>query len=721
MYNKKILITSALPYIHGILHIGNLVGSLLPADVYYKYMKLLNRDVIFICGSDSHGTMFEVSAKKAGIPTADYVYDMHEKNKKILECFGLEFTYYGITNSENNKKITYEIFKKLDKNGYIFEKNSEMFYCEDCKLYLADRWVEGKCAHCGGLARGDQCDDCTKILDTNEILNPICIHCGRKNITRKKLKNLYLDLPKIWAHKKLDVWLNSNKMDSFPLAVTKGYLNKGLKARAISRSGTNWGFHIPKQGFEEQVFYVWFDAPIGYVGITKDWCDISGEKLENWWKTNKVKLVQFLGKDNIFFHSIFFPCILKGADENYNLVNKLKGYAFLLGGKTKFSKSRGVGLNNEVALETFPADYWRFYLIYKLPEKTDTLFSWEDFQRIINKELIDNFGNLVHRVKTLIKTKNIIDLPQVNIEKSPLYEKIKNNLDNELLLSEVLKDILNECAEANKFMQDKAPWKSGDSNDKFTQSKKEGSLREAKNKEVLKELYIKIQIISKLISPIIPNAIKRLESGENKPLFEKITDEKIKEQIKKFDLDDDKPKEQIKKFDLDDDKPKEQINNFSKLDLKIGEIIFAEPILDSDKLLVLQVDFGSEKRQIVSGIRAHYSPSQLIGKKAVFLTNLKPRTLKGFESQGMILIAEKRDGLAQKWSILIVETSEKGSAVFVEPTELKLHSEIEFSDFQAVNLVVNKKGEVIYNNKPLTTKNEKIKTDRKVESGAQIY
>ncbi|PKM91943.1 MAG: methionine--tRNA ligase, partial [Euryarchaeota archaeon HGW-Euryarchaeota-1] len=271
MAKERILITSALPYIHGKPHLGNLVGSLLPADVYYRFTKLFGQKSIYICGSDSHGTMFEIAAKKAGISTRDFVYRSHEEVKEVLEKFEIKPTFYGITDSENTKKLTYEIFEKLDKNGYIFEQENEMFYCEDCRLYLADRWVEGECAHCGGLARGDQCDDCGQVVEIKEILNPTCIHCGGKSVIRKKLKDLYLDLPKIWKDKNLDAWLDTNNMDSFPLAITKGYLNTGLKPRPISRAGTNWGFPIPKKGFEDKVFYVWFDAPIGYIGITKDW------------------------------------------------------------------------------------------------------------------------------------------------------------------------------------------------------------------------------------------------------------------------------------------------------------------------------------------------------------------------------------------------------------------------------------------------------------------
>jgi len=699
MAKERILITSALPYIHGKPHLGNLVGSLLPADVYYRFTKLFGQKSIYICGSDSHGTMFEIAAKKAGISTRDFVYRSHEEVKEVLEKFEIKPTFYGITDSENTKKLTYEIFEKLDKNGYIFEQENEMFYCEDCRLYLADRWVEGECAHCGGLARGDQCDDCGQVVEIKEILNPTCIHCGGKSVIRKKLKDLYLDLPKIWKDKNLDAWLDTNNMDSFPLAITKGYLNTGLKPRPISRAGTNWGFPIPKKGFEDKVFYVWFDAPIGYIGITKDWCEKSNEKLDDWWKNESVKYVQFMGKDNIFFHTTFFLCMLCGANDNYHLVDKLKGYAYLLGGETKFSKSRGNGLSSEEALNLFPADYWRFYLTYKQPEKNDTTFSWEDFQRVINKELIDNFGNLVCRVQSLIKSKGVDNLPEVKIEDSKLYKKIQKNLNNELLLSVVLKDILRKSKCANKFMQNKAPWKNDD------------------YERVLCELHKRVGVISELLSPIIPKSIKKLKShtktGNITPLFEKISDEKIKELVEKYGTKNNESKKHDK---------------FLKLDLKIGEIISVEDNPNADKLLVMQVDFGSEKRQIVGGIKGKYTQKELIGKKAVFLTNLKPRTIKGFESQGMILVAEKRDSPdAQNWSILIAENSEAGAKVFVEDGAPNPPKEIEFSDFEAINLITNEKGEILHMGKSLQTKDEntkmniKIKTDRKVDPGAQIY
>lgn len=688
MPNEKILITSALPYIHGIVHLGNIAGSLLPADVYYRYMKLFGKNAIFICGSDSHGTMFEISAKKAGIPTHDFVYEMHKKNKKLLERFGIQPTYYGITDSENNKKTTYEIFEKLDKKGYIFEKESEMFYCNDCKTYLADRWVEGKCRFCRGLARGDQCDDCGKLLEINDVLEPRCLRCGRKNVVKKKIKNLYLDLPKIWKEKSLEDWLNSGSVDSFPLSVTEGYLKQGLKARTISRAGTQWGFHIPKPGFEDHVFYVWFDAPIGYIGITKDWCDSVGEKVEDWWMNKNVKLVQFLGKDNIFFHTIFFPCILKGADERYILPSKIIGYAFLLAGNTKFSKSRGKGLSSEEALELFPADYWRFYLIYKLPENTDTTFSWNDFQRVINKELVDNFGNLVYRVRKLIKLKGLKDLPNTNIKDDALYKKIQENLNKEILLSKVLKDILKECAEANRFMQERAPWKNED------------------YEEVLKNLYLKIQVILDLLSPIIPDSIEKIKREQDKPPFEKIKDEKIEELIKKF----------------SNEKPKveEKPDPFSKLDFRIGEILSAEAHPNADRLLVMKVDFGEKigERQIVAGIKNVYAPEELVGKKAVFLVNLKPRNLRGIESQGMVLVAGC-DGT--KGSILVAKKSKNGDRVFISDNQnVQKPKEIEYSDFSKVMLTINNNKEVVFKNRPLRTQEEKIGLDRDVETGAIV-
>ena len=357
------LITSALPYIHGTPHLGNIVGSVLPADLYARFCRLRGENILYICGSDSHGTMFEVFAKKNKTTPRELAFTNHEKVKDIFKKFELGFDYYGITDSETNEGLTQHIFKKLDENGYIIEEEVENAYCEKCSRFLPDRWVEGKCPFCGGLARGDQCDDCGKLITTQEIINPLCVFCKGK-ISFKKTKHLFLDLPKFDLElqdfiEKSKGWSKLAKKESL------GFLKQGLKPRAITRDAT-WGFKIPKEGYENKVFYVWFDAPIGYLAFTKEYCN-NNKEFEKWWKNRDTELVQFMAKDNTIFHSIIFPAMLKGCKENWKLVDRLISCGWLRTEDIKFSKSRGKGLTTEEALKKYPADYWRFALISLYP------------------------------------------------------------------------------------------------------------------------------------------------------------------------------------------------------------------------------------------------------------------------------------------------------------------------------------------------------------------
>jgi len=314
------LITSALPYIHGISHLGNIVGSMLPADVYARFCRLRGDEVLFVCGSDSHGTMYEVTAAKMKITPKELVYKNHEKMKKILKKFELNFEYYGITDSDTNKELSYHIFNRLDENGYLKEEEVENVYCEKCARFLPDRWVEGKCPFCGGLTRGDQCDDCGKLVDVKDIIEPYCVLCKNK-ITFRKTKHLFLDLPKF--ENELSEFVDKSKgWSKLARTETIGFLKHGLKPRAVTRDAT-WGFKVPKEGYENKVLYVWFDAPIGYLAFTKEWCENNNQKFEDWWKNKDTELVQFMAKDNTIFHSIIFPAMLKGCRENWKLADRI--------------------------------------------------------------------------------------------------------------------------------------------------------------------------------------------------------------------------------------------------------------------------------------------------------------------------------------------------------------------------------------------------------------
>ena len=457
---KKKLITSALPYIHGIPHLGNITSSVLPADIYSRFCRLRGERVLYICGSDSHGTMFEIKAKEKGTTPEKIVYENHERAKEIFKNFNLSFDYYGITHSKTNKKFTDYFFKKLDENGYIKEKEVEIAYCPNCKMFLADRFIEGVCPHCKGLARGDQCDDCGKLLDIKEVENPFCVLCGN-NIEFRKTKHLFLDLPKFepWLKEFVD---KSNGWSLLAKSETKGFLRQGLKERSITRD-SSWGFKVPKEGFEDKVFYVWVDAPIGYISFTEEWCKENNEKLEEWWKSNDTELIQFMGKDNIIFHSIIFPAMMKGTGENWKFVDRLIASGWLKAKDIKFSKSRNKGLTTEKALNDYPADYWRYILTALYPENMDSIFSMDFFKEKINNEFADIIGNFIHRVISFSYS-NFKEIPKIDKEKPEELKKTDEIFKSvtekfkDCRFREALKDIVHYAKISNAYFNNKEPW-----------------------------------------------------------------------------------------------------------------------------------------------------------------------------------------------------------------------------------------------------------------------
>ncbi|RLJ00068.1 MAG: methionine--tRNA ligase [Candidatus Aenigmatarchaeota archaeon] len=470
------LITSALPYIHGISHLGNIVGSMLPADVYARFCRLRGDDVLFVCGSDSHGTMYEVTAAKMKITPKELAYKNHEKMKEILKKFELNFDYYGITDSDANKEMSFHIFNKLDRNGYLKEEEVENVYCEKCSRFLPDRWVEGKCPSCGGLTRGDQCDDCGKLIDVKDIEEPYCVLCKSK-IAFRKTKHLFLDLPKFENELSKFVDDKSKKWSKLARTETSGFLKNGLKQRAVTRDAT-WGFKVPKEGYENKILYVWFDAPIGYLAFTKEWCEKNNQKFEDWWQNKDTELTQFMAKDNTIFHSIIFPSMLIGCKENWKLADRIMSCGWLKAKGIKFSKSRGNGLTTEEALEKYPADYWRFVLISLYPEQNDSVFSMEIFNETINNEFADIIGNFVHRVLSFCYS-NFGEIPKVDISKGPITkgenmiltssaglfgnrgEKKSIITENfiDCRFHEALKNIIHYAKLSNAYFNNSEPWK----------------------------------------------------------------------------------------------------------------------------------------------------------------------------------------------------------------------------------------------------------------------
>ncbi len=547
---KKMIITSALPYSEAIPHLGNFVGSILPADVFHRYAELAGYDSIFICGSDQHGTPIEIRALKEGVSAEHLSDSVHERMKKVFGSFGCSFTHYGKTNSESNKKAVYEIFEALDRNGYIKEVESVMPYCNIDKRFLTDRYIEGKCPYCGFEgARGDQCDNCGRLLSPQELVEPYCGLCHNKDIEFRKTVNLAIELDKLqpeildFVRMRMGTWSRNaaNK--------TVSYLEQGLEAREITRE-MKWGFPVPKKGFEDKVFYVWFDAVIGYIGISMEW----SEKWKDYWKGPDTELIQFMGKDNIEFHTMMWPGILIGSGLGFVLPHTIYAYEYLTAKGLKFSKSRRVGLNMENALEIAGPDYWRFALMYLAPESSDNDFTIALFVEVVNKIMNDKIGNYVHRVLTLLKNSGL--------KASELTEKAKNMEGVDMLtrkyaedfealkMREALKDLVAIADAGNEMISSSKPWELIGK-----EGVKQGS--EATAKELLGSMVSIVKRIGVLMWPFAPGAsakilnrfgisdprlsdlekpLKELNLEALEPVFSKLSDKQLKE-LERFEED----------------------------------------------------------------------------------------------------------------------------------------------------------------------------------------
>ena len=467
---SKILITSALPYVNGVPHLGHLVGCLLPSDVYARYMRMMGHEVLYVCGTDEHGTPSEVGAPKEGMDVADYCLKYHNRHKEAYDAFNLSFDYFGRTSSEQNREITYHIFEQLDKNGLIEEESIKQIFSIDDNRFLPDRYVTGTCPHCGyDKARGDQCENCTKVLDPTELINPRSTISGSTNLEVRETKHLFLNLPKL--EKQLAEWVKSKEpfWPDVAYSIAQKWLKEGLRPRCITRD-LKWGFPVPKKGFEDKVFYVWFDAPIGYLGITKQWADEKpGERnWKDWWLDAKdVYYVQFMGKDNVPFHSISFPATLLGTGENWTKVDYLKGMSYLTFEGGKFSKSEQRGVFAEDAVKEFPADYWRYWLISNAPEASDSSFTFDLFAGVVNKDLNGVLGNFVSRVMKMTASKIGAEVPaggEMTEVEEKLIADLQEKVDNYCKYMEGLefKKAMNELraiwVDGNNYISVTEPW-----------------------------------------------------------------------------------------------------------------------------------------------------------------------------------------------------------------------------------------------------------------------
>lgn len=684
---KRHLITSALPYANGPLHLGHLAGAYLPADIYVRYLRLTGKEVLWVCGSDEHGAAITIRAKKEGVAPNEIINKYHALNKETFEALGISFDYYHRTSEKIHHETSQDFFTTLYEKGDEFiEKVVEQYYDVSFNQFLADRYIKGTCPKCSHTeAFGDQCESCGSTLSPMELIDPKSMLSGETPIL-KETKHWYFRLDKHanW----LKEWIETGTLDGKPhhdpntwrkhvTGQCLSWLNAGLQPRSITRD-LDWGIQVPLDDATGKVLYVWFDAPIGYISATKQWALENGKDWESYWKGgDDVELIHFIGKDNIVFHCIVFPAMLKAHGEFVLPVN-VPANQFLNFEGQKFSKSRGWGLEQHEYLQEFKdfpnkEDALRYALLRTFPENKDSDFKWDEFVDFHDKDLADNLGNFLNRVMVLTHAyfNGVVPKPQSNWDETllPVLDLVKQwqTEIEKFSFKAASQSFMDLSSWGNMYLQEKAPW----------------SLFKAdpSDPKIAEIIFTGLQvsaILSVLAQPFIPFTAKRIHGmlglsnipvlslnlflkeskiqpflppehqlGTPEVLFPKIIDRKDSSRWSIIE----KQKAKLNAIMVEEKemtqpslKPNISYEEFAKLDLRTGVILDAAPVPKADKLLVLKVDLGFEKRTIVSGIALHFKPESLIGKNVVVVANLEPRKLRGIESQGMLLLAEKENG-----------------------------------------------------------------------------
>jgi methionyl-tRNA synthetase len=661
---ERYTVTSALPYANGPVHIGHLAGVYIPADIYVRYLRMKGEDVLFIGGSDEHGVPITIRARKEGLTPQQVVDKYHTMIRDSFQEFGISFDVYSRTSAPIHHETAAAFFKKLYDQGNFIEKYSEQYFDESAGMFLADRYITGTCPKCGfANAYGDQCESCGTSLSPTELIEPKSALSGNTPVM-KETKHWFLPLDQY--EKWLTEWIIEGHKDDWKTNVygqCKSWIDGGLQPRAVTRD-LDWGVKVPLEGTEGKVLYVWFDAPIGYISASREWSEKTGKDWEPYWKSAGSKLVHFIGKDNIVFHCIIFPVMLK-AEGTYILPDNVPANEFLNLEGDKISTSRNWAVWLHEYLQEFPGkqDVLRYTLATNAPETKDNDFTWKDFQAKNNSELLSIFGNFVNRTTVLTQKYFEGKVPPVSqlsdYDKETLNEishfpkRISNSLDN-YRFREALNEMMNLARLGNKYLTETEPWK----------------LFKTEPERVGTILNISLQICANLAivgAPFLPFTTSKLstmlnlkantwaDAGKNvlletglqlnqpELLFDKIEDDVIQQQIDKL-L---KTKEQNKAEEKPIVSPqKETISyeDFIKQDIRVGTILEAEKVAGTTKLLKLKIDTGIDERTVVSGIAEYYSPENIIGQRVVILVNLAPRNLKGIESKGMILMAKNAEG-----------------------------------------------------------------------------
>lgn len=657
---KRHTVTAALPYANGPIHIGHLAGVYVPADIYVRYLRTKGDDVLFVCGSDEHGVAITLQARKEGVTPQEIVDKYHAIIKKSLSDFGIAFDTYSRTSSKTHHETSSEIFKKLHSKEVFDESVSEQYFDKKANLFLADRYIIGTCPNCGyEEAYGDQCEKCGTSLSPSELINPRSALTGEKP-ELKETKHWFLPMDQY------EEWLKEWILDGHTEWKTnvygqcKSWINGGLKARAMTRD-LDWGVPVPVEGGEGKVLYVWFDAPIGYISATKDWALKNDKDWEPYWKDKDTRLLHFIGKDNIVFHCIIFPTILK-ADGDYILPDNVPANEFLNleGNKISTSKNWAVWLHEY--LEELPGkqDVLRYTLCANAPETKDNDFTWKDFQARNNNELVAIFGNFVNRAIVLTNKYYEGDLPErevlfdIDQQTVDRIAKARGLIEGSLdafRFREALGHFMDLARLGNKYLADTEPWKLIKVNPERVKTIMNIALQIAANLSILGEPFLpytsaKLKKMINLGDYHWPDAgsIDLLESGhkinEAELLFEKIEDEVVAAQIQKLE----NTKMENKNAIVSPVKGEIVFEDFMKMDIRIGRVLEAEKVVKSNKLLKLTIDTGLDQRTVLSGIAQYFNPEEVVGKQVSVLVNLAPRKMMGFESQGMVLMTEDKDG-----------------------------------------------------------------------------
>ena len=706
---KKIFIGVAWPYANGSLHLGHIAGCYLPADIFARYNRLKGRDVLMVSGSDEHGTPITITADAEHISPQQVVDRYSKEHTDNMKQLGISFDLFTRTTTKNHESVVQDLFSTLYKNGHIYKKTIESYYCEKCARFLPDRYIEGVCPCCHETgARGDQCDHCGSLLDSCELEDVRCKLCGGSPVLQTT-EHLFFALSSFES--KLLQWVDKkNYWKSNVQKFTYNWLKGGLKDRAVTRD-LSWGINVPVDGFEKKRIYVWFDAVTGYLSASKQWAQDCGEpeRWMEWWKNPESKHYYFLAKDNIPFHSIIWPSMLMGYDESLNLPYDIPANEYLCLSGEQFSKSRCVAVWVPDILQQFDADAIRYYLSINMPENKDSNWLWNDFVAKNNDELVGTYGNFIHRVFSFT-SKNFGTIPPMGERTdsdSEALSKIREACDEvadsieKCHFKKGLRAAMNLASYGNYYFDHHKPW----------------VLVKSDKQRCGTVLHICLRIIQALAvctAPYLPFSSDKiwtmLGHGDAVKQWEDVDCDLVAGSPLN------KPDVLFKKLMLEDIVG--DADPFSKLDLRVAKIICVDDHPKADRLYVLEVDVGPlGKRTLVAGIKPYYTKDELMDKSIVIVSNLKPAKLRGIESKGMLLAATDEDGVC---SLVAPKEANPGSEISVDGVAREPVSVLEFDDFQQVKLIVDDELHATYEGKKLKSKADVVVTDKKIKKGATI-